>query len=78
MALRVLKTLDFRITTRELLWVQIFTASLEAGFSEPRAAEETDKVVEFIFNSIGAQVEAQLRNKAYPISLSASKGLGSS
>ena len=78
MALRVLKTLDFRITTREILWVQIFTACVEAGFSESNATEETDKVVDFIFASIGAQTEARLRESRRRPFASASRDLGSS
>lgn len=62
MAFRVLQTIDFKITTREELWVQIYSASVGIGFSPDIAARETDKAVDLIFEALGTQTEWELRS----------------
>lgn len=58
---RILKQFDVKVTTREATWTQIYVSALESGFTPSRATLETDKAVNFIFDKIGPEREAELR-----------------
>lgn len=58
---KTLKVIDFKVTTREELWTEIYASALEVGFSMDRASTETDRAVTLIFDEIGPKREAELR-----------------
>lgn len=60
---KVIKTMDFEITTREEVWTRIYTEAMEAGFSEEQAKWQTDRAVNQIFDQIGPEMELELREK---------------
>jgi hypothetical protein len=59
--MKVLKTLDFPVTTREALWTAVFASAIDAGFTVEMATEQTSRVVDLIFSQIGPKKEAELR-----------------
>lgn len=61
---KLVKTFDFKVTTREETWTRIYASAVEAGFNAELALKETDKAIDLIFSKLGPELEEELRAKS--------------